>query len=406
MNHGAPAARIGVSGWSGSKMRSAPRSSAERASAAVSPAWLASTPGSAARQLERLAVEVDEHLDADVPRARGWDRRAPRDEAGLEDRGLVARDLHAAAAVTVALREPQVPDADLLTELALAVRTPLLHGEQVGEVDVAAELEHHRSRLHRVVGDHDALAHPCADAAVAEHDHVGVGTACRRVGAPHEGGLVRLHYVDRERLEDVAVDAQLPQRDHARVEDEQPVWVVGGQVTRAPRQAERLALDQRDHTAGAAERRDRRPALVRRRHLVHRRTSHQVSGPPRGHRPVPSNRGGHSAPPQARCDSPAETRGHSSPRRPTIDALLLTVTVTVASQAAQHGTFQSASSQGRNQAGVPSEVSSKKAAIAGRLPMKPSHRQPGHREETSNVSVPSTLTDLGFDVLGGGTGLD
>ena len=58
MNHGAPAATTARSGWSGSKIRSAARSSVERASRAPKTSWSQAMIGSDRRQAARRSTGV------------------------------------------------------------------------------------------------------------------------------------------------------------------------------------------------------------------------------------------------------------------------------------------------------------------------------------------------------------
>ena len=131
----------------------------------------------------------------------------------------------------------------------------LLHLEEVGEIDVAAELHRHVDGVGPVVGDGEPLPHALTHGAIAEDDDVGIGSAGRRVGPTDEQRAERLGHVDGERFDRVPVDQQLPGRQHPGVEDEQPVRRVRTDVARPVGEAEGLALDQGDGAVGAPERR-------------------------------------------------------------------------------------------------------------------------------------------------------
>lgn len=146
-------------------------------------------------------------------------------------------------------------------DLAAPFHPALLHGEDVGEVGVAAQGQLDAGRREAVVLDLEVLAHAVADAAPPDDDHVGIRVAAGRTAPPHEGGRERVLLVDGEGLDAVAVEPQLPDRQHPAVQDEQPVRQVLADVTGPTGEAEGLPLDQGDPSGLVAQRRHGRRAL-------------------------------------------------------------------------------------------------------------------------------------------------
>ena len=108
---------------------------------------------------------------------------------------------------------------------------------------------------------------PAADVATPEEHQVRVGSAAGRVPAQHEHRAERIRRRRGERLGRQAVERQ-PQLGHeARVTEEQALRMLGVDLARTARDAERRALDESHDAVGAAQRRARarRPRL---RHSV------------------------------------------------------------------------------------------------------------------------------------------
>ena len=111
--------------------------------------------------------------------------------------------------------------------------------------------------------DLEVFAHPAADVAAPEHHEVRVGPPTRRMAAEHEHRAERVGRGGRERLGRGPVEREPELGHETRVAEEQALRVVGIDLARTARDAERRAFDERDDAVGSshARARARRPRL-------------------------------------------------------------------------------------------------------------------------------------------------
>ena len=276
MNHGTPAATTARSGRSGSKMRSAPRSSPPRATVRARPSWSVSTTGRPRR-----------HSASARPawRARPGRRSGTRGTSSSPSMtGLSCRQVcHSPRAGTMVSKRarstsrtgsPQLSSSRAAPPVAAVWREvhpalvdgdrcrrpagpPVAHVDQVGEVGREPDLDRAVGGLVAEVADDDVLTQALAQVA-APHDHQG---GARRVGgggdaahAAHEGGREGLVAHRRERLGRGAVDQHLEGGEQPRAAEEEALGGVGEDVARGLGDRERHPFDEGDERPGAQRR--------------------------------------------------------------------------------------------------------------------------------------------------------
>lgn len=221
------------------------------------------------------------------------------------------RDPDVAPHVTKRVREDQHPPIDALVVVAPAPDPALLHLEQVSEVHVAEQLHEQWNCFEAVIRDHQPFSHARRDVPVAHHHHVSISLPDRWRATGHVHRRERLRHSDRQSLQRMAVQAQLPARRHPRIQEEQPLRQGRMHVPRRRRDAEGLTLDQSDLARRLADRDDWRPGLPRRCVKTHRapdqhaarrtprisrrtRRRHHWADDRRAVTPQPSGSGGHA----------------------------------------------------------------------------------------------------------------
>ena len=147
--------------------------------------------------------------------------------------------------------------------------------------------------------DLEVFAHPAADVAAAEHHEVRVGATPRRVAAQHEHRAERVGRGRGERLGRGLVEREPELGHETRVAEEQALRVIGIDLARTARDAERRAFDERDDAVGSSHAR----ARARRPRLRHCAT---VAG--RQRLPFPARTRVSVALPCGRCESPLSRR--------------------------------------------------------------------------------------------------
>jgi len=148
--------------------------------------------------------------------------------------------------VAAALHPAQEVAADAaVPDRALAAHPVLLDLEEIGEVGGDEQLELHTRVLGPEVAQHEVLAHPLADVAMALDDERGLDLPVPRRGAAHEHGLERLARQHGEHLDGSAVDEQLPPGEQARVAHEEALRAVRLDVAVDVAHAERRPFDER-----------------------------------------------------------------------------------------------------------------------------------------------------------------
>ena len=147
-------------------------------------------------------------------------------------------------------------------------RPPLLDSEQVGEVGSHVERDRRRLVDRAVVADLDQFLQPTLQASPADHHQAGAGVLARGQRAQHERrGVSALRFAG-ERLQHAAVDAQRQQAQGPQIGEVEAVGAARD-VAAALAEAERLAVDERDGTAGQVGRHGlvvRVPGVLDQRH--------------------------------------------------------------------------------------------------------------------------------------------
>ena len=270
MNHGAPAATATRSGCSGSKIRSAPRSSSVRWSRFDQPGMGAvhgrigepplPQPLRGDGALHRLAARVTGGCLHAVERGVDLQAARPLPPSGDDDidgqrpvhprRPAVAVDPGAADVVPPLALEPEPVDTGLERMLAPSLDPALLDLEQVGEVRPDRDRDGARRGLARQVPQDDVLPHPVPDVATAQHQERAVRASRPGLRAGNEGRGEGLGLHRGQGLRRLVVDQELPPRQEPGVLEEQAVRLVRGDVPGPAADAEARALHEGDRPAG------------------------------------------------------------------------------------------------------------------------------------------------------------